>query len=1538
MQRMIRQFAAEYTSKNSSTQDSSRPNSTKNQSLPKSPSGQGSPPPVTTQNPVLSKLLMADQDSPLDLTVKKPPSEEPCEQADGVLDLSTKKSPCSGSPNSSISPSTSNTIGNGTQDTERKAIDPNNSTNLSLEKFMAKLCSHHQKQFFLVLSNLCTEESIMKSRSASISEVENANLEDYDHSSCEKNASLSFVETNKSVSESCLNGHVCITTPAGVHEDSHHREISQCSKVPNSLNFKEDHGFNVAYVTDQTIANNPVDIASTEEKTGAIVAKISEVSQTFSDHCVLSNSNSTLDMSGSELSTNIPKIANKENTQYNNPKQTFLDCSDCKLKQENSVTTVTVKKLGNLCESPFQNLTDRSGSALQKVRLHENKLLKTVKCKNSRVLMTNDCDKQCDVVYISEPITTECHFENHKSGVCARNTARKSTRGYLFSGDCCELSTVRTLVKSSKVEEKGNSALHITEALLIPNGLNETLPTTDDISLLHETRVKMDTYNSLARNDEMKHQIPNIESENCKQILGAAEEPVDQVSDSFIAVFSATQDEHEKSHVPSEHTANDRAVIEHVDEIPKTKQNSSLLNIEADSLPVKNHENIAKLAIYPDFDFSHSIISCNQEDQPGPPSLAMEVIVSLENNHVFSEPTSPKCYLYNTAMEEASATLQNSHANPPTEYSSTHGTAERDLALIDSSTPNDSMVLPEDSSDTDIADPVTPGLPLPIQISSETMLDILPKDISEIPIPISSQVVSSTSRNLTDIIEHSVQNGITENAPLIDVKIENVNCQTLVSNGSIEMETKADVLPESKDALSPTKPFHSSLTICAKMVGNHNVKLESNVSKEALHHCDTVSSSECSNNDTFREALKTKEVIGESNIGAVHLDYIDNSLPRNRSSSKPLTPLKRHKKVPAPTDRCLRSREAHDSVVPKNPSLQVLLSYVKGGNGAQRSVILKTEDAPCSDGNLSPAVKTSDGENYFAVSLNSHCKEGKPLFYERVLKSVGSSHFKISEKLKVYFKPGSDERIVSFAKEKKEEANCKCETTNLKNICQLALHKCNNSQSKKKSSQDQSRAKHIALNSLKDKMKYCKSGKLKNQSSGNKKVGSNKQVNRPKFIDWCSEEENQERISNFNDQYTTVHKNWISLEKETVNVTKSKNKADKLKEIWKTKKRIRKPKSVQDTPKCSPMQMLFMNSVKFPDICKWFMETTETKSLVIVKKLNTRLPEEHQLPMMQSPKYSRQSLYPHILQAQRLKKHLKKFASVFPARNDIKTQNSFIKLISYSDVPLNEDTIDTVTGHNDCKKQEPCVKGKKTAPVHILKKYNRLRGNLKYPSCSVNKNKKICVANNAKSKAGKPGNKKAMSTSDLQKLPNSLNAKSVLVKNTKCKKRTKGDSMTESVAQPSKKRKIESKQGFFKNGPKVNKKAVSTKTKVRKLSKIDSTFNSQAPKKQVGKAGVFKTNVMKAKAKSPMQKQSLKQQLVRKRQTRSAKLKQVPPNSSGSPKITSLSSSHRKKELCKKICTVSGKNKRNVASQVRHRSKRSQLEPSTRKGRSLEFK
>ncbi|XP_008427876.1 ligand-dependent corepressor isoform X3 [Poecilia reticulata] len=110
LQRMISQFAAEYTSKTSSPQDSrsdSPSRSDQSRLVPLLPSGTTSTSPANTlvgaaqnQNPVLSKLLMADQDAPLDLTIKKPAAEH--HEQDGVLDLSIKKNRCSSS-NSSIS-------------------------------------------------------------------------------------------------------------------------------------------------------------------------------------------------------------------------------------------------------------------------------------------------------------------------------------------------------------------------------------------------------------------------------------------------------------------------------------------------------------------------------------------------------------------------------------------------------------------------------------------------------------------------------------------------------------------------------------------------------------------------------------------------------------------------------------------------------------------------------------------------------------------------------------------------------------------------------------------------------------------------------------------------------------------------------------------------------------------------------------------------------------------------------------------------------------------------------------------------------------------------------------------------------------------------------------------------------------------------------------------------------------------------------------------------------------------------------------------
>ncbi|XP_027024491.1 ligand-dependent corepressor [Tachysurus fulvidraco] len=108
MQRMLQKLAMEYTSKTYSAQDisPSQPllNGSKYQSRPEAPLLD--PAANTTsclfdytdsetiitpssQNPVLCEFLMAEQDTPLDLTIKKTGVES--SNQDGVLDLSTKK-------------------------------------------------------------------------------------------------------------------------------------------------------------------------------------------------------------------------------------------------------------------------------------------------------------------------------------------------------------------------------------------------------------------------------------------------------------------------------------------------------------------------------------------------------------------------------------------------------------------------------------------------------------------------------------------------------------------------------------------------------------------------------------------------------------------------------------------------------------------------------------------------------------------------------------------------------------------------------------------------------------------------------------------------------------------------------------------------------------------------------------------------------------------------------------------------------------------------------------------------------------------------------------------------------------------------------------------------------------------------------------------------------------------------------------------------------------------------------------------------------
>ncbi|XP_054635754.1 uncharacterized protein lcorl isoform X2 [Dunckerocampus dactyliophorus] len=88
-----------------------------------------------------------------------------------------------------------------------------------------------------------------------------------------------------------------------------------------------------------------------------------------------------------------------------------------------------------------------------------------------------------------------------------------------------------------------------------------------------------------------------------------------------------------------------------------------------------------------------------------------------------------------------------------------------------------------------------------------------------------------------------------------------------------------------------------------------------------------------------------------------------------------------------------------------------------------------------------------------------------------------------------------------------------------------------------------------------------------------------------------------------------------------------------------------------DESKSSVVQTLFNcppnkpRSCSMPQLCSWFMQTTETQSLAIVKKASSRNPYE----VMHFPRLlNKHGVHRQSPQAERLRRHLKKFAKTLP--------------------------------------------------------------------------------------------------------------------------------------------------------------------------------------------------------------------------------------------------------------------------------------------------
>ncbi|CAM5130384.1 unnamed protein product [Eretmochelys imbricata] len=1392
MQRMIRQFAAEYTSKNSSTQDSSQPNSTKNQSLLKASLVASSPTAATAQNPVLSKLLMADQDSPLDLTVRKSQSE-PSEQ-DGVLDLSTKKSPCAGSTSLSHSPASSSTAGNGEDTAETIAIDPNNQPKSPLEKFMVRLCTHHQKQFIRVLNDIYTEVQ-PDCEGRPLHESENM-----DAATCSSGCSQQSTENWKK-SAPCselkpLTSSDSDRDPVGLHSPlraagqplEQHTEVKSMDRTENfSTAFKRD--FSELSAT-RTSSVSPKDSSTQgylttsnssslhfhpgtrspegqttgqEQEAGVrkceddkdqiqgksladsyIAVKVAHVngSEDSSESCLGSQKNSfkALPEEGwdSGFPVNSPRRADKENALQCSSKASLhqdleTNEEDARPKQENHLHTLGKTKGGfhthpgdkNPCERSKDGwmapvpVIHKASSGRSRAKTGSSSVKTARKNKRASGLRINDYDNQCDVVYISQPIT-ECHLESQRS-VSSRRTARKSTRGYYFNGECCELPTVRTLVRSSRVEERGNGPALRTEALV--GSKQSPALSGGEPSAAAQEADKRASLRLLSKGAPPSREA-NERAEKEPSEGGSLKSREAAYTEPLLALSAPSCPDTALVVGPSAAEGSEERMCQTLEDVEANvlQQANSAADLSRGCGPTEDSSREAAdlTSLSPPEAASREEASPCSEIQaiPAPPA-------SLDPTPPLQLPTTVDLVL------PTSADLVH-HAEPPSSMDP-EPPAGLDLELAGT--------LPgEPPTSTDLELPATPpaSMDLDPPMQPPASLEAEPPASLEAEPPASLEAEPPASLQPADVTK------------------------------SIPADPEADVREMQE---GPPEPGETIPTI-AELSGI----LAGETAPDSSRLCERENG-----NGEMPPGPDTSETDGKGTI---------------LSKENPEKKQKKGRRVHVASDRRLRSQQfqpptegraekSGSSTSLQLPCLQIKLSKSPGAKRFKREVHLDGAASVCfpKDCFHKTLLKNIQGPGTGSVLEREPMQQGGDengittrQTYKSMLAKDGAaeregsskdappanaSHSKSGEMLEICVEANSDKRSVLLPRESgtgvqdAEQSDEKPgDVENPDNAVDAGKVQYKDPTDSPTGPSSKSGSKHLPSKTWKHKklahpvynlrhtptpvdtakknipgmeVLQANQNQKEERSSGNKDPIDLKEVDtvaddKPKFVEWCAEEENQELIADFNAQYVKVQKGWIQLEKEAQPAPKAKNKADKLKEIWKSKKRTRKCRAALEVQKLSPVQMLFMKAFKLSNICRWFLETTETRSLVIVKKLNTRLPGD--VPPIKIPlqKYCSSSLYPSSLQAERLKKHLKKFAATTPAKNNLKNQKLWARLRENADstepgeaaspnqMPPCEASSEEA---GEDRNMQPPPSLPTQASTRILRKYSNLRGKLR---------------------------------------------------------------------------------------------------------------------------------------------------------------------------------------------------------------------------------
>ncbi|XP_041065120.1 uncharacterized protein LOC121289595 isoform X2 [Carcharodon carcharias] len=1385
MHRMIRQFAAEYTSKTSTSQDSIVLTSTKDQSASETPVLGAS-----ALNPVLSKILMADQDRPLDLTVKKSNSE--ADNQDGVLDLSTKKNPCASnvSASKSLGCSTSTILAKGNNKIPRQEAQHNTESQTSLDQFMAKLCRHHQIQFMSVLSYVHsevspTEEPLESSPREDMAASNPASLHLQPKSPEDQNGRGSTLQSRpssnqeiqmpnelngESVKEEKLPPHeevLMVGTEASSVEKPTPRRC--CSSGNCIKNCTVEAGFSSIgicttdcnktgsveilqkeTVNQKEISNLQLDQSSSERahistfarieeacsnsqenKTdGAVAAKAQvESLRALPEELLNLSKNLTKNQSGSRGTSGASSDHKtiKHTSIQGGPREN-VNATKRIIKDNHVLSTDTSAKDCWPVSKPRAAARDTNGRLRLKPQVPPTKTARkstrvsVVRARSSLPTMcqyVNEHDNQCDIVYISKPIT-ECRFDAQRSLPSSRKTARKSTRGHLCNEEYWELKTVRTLAKSSTIDARKGNCPSLIPTPPAPVTLKQALTLPVSVPVIG---VPMGSGTGIHGDSKMQLKVLQEESQDfrCSESKGE------------LVVEPSQTCRSQETEAPSQSANSPRG------EPGRPRDQAITPSSKSHSVEIKN-------MLVSNAQADDPTTTCAHCRTPGDSSLAehgacenIEPLRLLKECRKTRESPSELEQLVKERgdMEDTSSTegsLNNSEPDP------TNQSQNPSLSSLDKEST---------SPVSNIGANIIPSQEYSNQHSGNSEISNTDKAMMH-NTPSSPKAedwqVGHSIESVEKVNEVQVEKSLTEkegpnrSGQTLAIPAEAVACSVTHEEGSCPQ-----IASRCQDESSCNDPGESTLELMkVPLQGTANMRCNMAVNDPGLEK----SRLEDLDENMIDHKRERRNSIGRTPESEKHTSHHKEKVLSPATSEKKKY---RRKLELASSDRCLRSQQAKPQTVvcPSDikeqppvctdglqvPCLNIKLLRSQGERGYKREVWINRVafvqfPTDCFNKILLQSIIDPESIVYESLTTTSDqefCKTRKTTTKQVSKDLLGKEleSFEDEELMDDSFicerAHNGQSRILEVCVDTKSSVERKV-SFSVQNVGTDRDSESSSDSMDDTCPTNQQQSSSWKADTCKENSKWARGSLMKRSTNfgplhqaakvtapkappGDKKVvgGSRTlrspnvpiiepemivlqedskclninqptevlqenenselldlsdidtpEVSRPKFLDWCSEDENQELITTLNATYENIHKAWIQMEKEVPVMQKAKCKSDRLKEIWKSKKRARKARGLYDH-KISPVQKLFVTNFNLASICKWFMETTETRSLIIVKNVSARNPVESMKTKTFLQKNSMAGLFPSP-QAERLKKHLKKFAVASPARNNWKTR------------------------------------------------------------------------------------------------------------------------------------------------------------------------------------------------------------------------------------------------------------------------------------------